>query len=353
MDSVNSLRDLKTLVSATAATDALRELTRGNLAAAYRSARKVAPGKLALRERERLGSVFYEHGKLLAAKGRLDDAAADFGRALKLGTSDELVRLRLQMTNRALQKERSLVVADGSSITEPDRIRRLDVATFCREMKGRRNLALSGLPPAAVLHYVRKAGYLHPPRVGLPERSRLDDFQALGTYRWRGDEKALDQFSIWVRALKTGDATVGRHLGRLFAEWLVSETDCAGDADYLIAVPGGPDREVERDASPSQVLARGVQEHIGVPWLSGVLQRSESTRARHLPYAEVARYFTATRSGGDIASRNVLLIDDVATRGYTLRACSDELHRLGAKRVACVTLAQSVTSLRETRGQKR
>ena len=47
--------------------------------------------------------------------------------------------------------------------------------------------------------------------------------------------------------------------------------------------------------------------------------------------------------------QSVVLVDDVAARGYTLRACSERLREAGARRVVCVVLAQSVTTLREQR----
>ena len=211
-------------------------------------------------------------------------------------------------------------------------------------MNGKRNVTLSDLPRAAVLHYVRKAGYLYPPPVGLREEAHLDEFFALGTYRWQGDENSGDQFTRWVRRLKDGDRIVSKHLGRLLGDWIWSETDCVKDTDFLATVPGEPQREAQRGFNPPDVLGGAVQDCLGVPLLLSVLERDESSRARELAYQDILTSFSLGNTVQQIEGRSVLLLDDVATRGYTLRACSEHLRDAGAKRVVCVVLAQAVST---------
>ena len=345
----NGLENLRGLLAASAVRNALRGSARGDLETAHKAALRVTPGDVAAGERKLVGAIFYQHGKLRAAKGHLDTATADFRKALEFDTGNQLFQLRFRTATNALHKSRRRVLSDGTTITDVGQIRRVDVISFCHEMRGKRNVSLSNLPRAAVLHYVRQAGYLYPPPVSLPELSRLDAFHALGTYRWRGDERAADKFSLWVRALKAGDTKVGRNLGHLLADWLVSDTDGIRNADYVVTVPGGPAREAQRQASPPGLLAESVQDYIGVPVLLGVLERTGSARARDLTYADMRKCFRAGKSATRVACRSVVLIDDVATRGDTLCACSEQLHNLGSEQVTCVALAQSVTTLRERR----
>ena len=347
----NSLGDLGKMLAATAVTDALNALARKDVQAAYEAAIRALQRRLRKEEQRQLGDVFYAHGKLLTSEGRFDKATADFAKAVEYSENNETFCLRHQTALRALKESfRQVNFRDSESSAEASQSRRrLDVISFCDDMCGKRNVSLSDLPRAAILDYVRKAGYLYPPQVRLPEAAQIDDFHALGTYRWQGDEKSGDQFTFWVRELKKGNKIVSKHLGRLLGDWIWSETDCMKDTDFLVTVPGEPQREAQRGFNPPRMLAEAVQDYVGVPLVLGVLEREESSRARELAYQDVRRCFDLGKTARRIEGRSVVLVDDVATRGYTLRACSEHLHDAGAQRVVCVVLAQSVTTLREQR----
>ena len=334
-----SLRDLPKMVNAASANSALHAIARGDIETAYQKAIAVDPKQLTKTDRQGLGTVFYAHGKLLISKGELQRASKDFRSALACNDQNDTFRLRSRCTTQAL--------GDPRRTTVP---RRLAVMDFCRDMIVQQNVDLSDLPPAAFLHVAQRAQAIRPPTLALPEAGYLDDFHALGIYRWQGDEKSGDLFTRWVRRLKTGDRQVAEHLGRLLADWLWSETDLLKDIDYVVPVPGEPYREGARGFNPPDVFASAVQDALGVPVLAGALVRRESVRARETgSYEEVRTWFKQGRSGRKIQAQNVLLLDDVARRGFTLRACSQLLRSSGAKRVLCVVLAQSISTLREER----
>ena len=253
----NSLGDMGKMLAATAVTDALNALARNDVQAAHEAAVRALQRPLKEEERRQLGDVFYAHGKLLTSEGRFDKATADFATAVEYRENNETFCLRHQTALRALKESfRQVNSRYSESSSEASQFRRrLDVSSFCHDMRARRNVPLSDLPPAAILHYVRKAGYLYLPRVRLPEASRVDEFHALGTYRWQGDEKSGDQFTRWVRDLKNGNKLVSKHLGRLLGDWIWSETDCMKDTDFLVTVPGEPQREAERGFNPPRMLA--------------------------------------------------------------------------------------------------
>ena len=345
----HSLNDIGKMLASTTASDALMALCGGNVRTAYEAAVRASQLPLRKEERRQLGKVFYTHGKLLTSEGRFDKAIEDFAKAIEYDNHNETFRLRHQATVRTLQQSSCRVISRNSkSFTDANQTRRrLDVISFCDDMCGKRSVSLSDLPRAAILHYVRKAGYLYPPQVKLPGIAQLDEFHALGTYRWQGDEKSGDQFSRWVRDLKNGNKIVSKYLGWLLADWIWSETDCMKDTDFIVTVPGEPQREAQRGFNPPRLLAEAVQNYLGVPLLLSVLEREESSRARELPYQDVRRCFSLGKTAQRIKGQSVVLVDDVATRGYTLRACSEHLRDAGAQRVVCVVLAQSVTTQRE------
>ena len=346
----NSLRDLRNKLAVARATDALESLDRGDVRRAYKQAVRALEFKLRVKDRRKLGSVFYAHGKFLTSKGQFGKAAADFSSAVECSEHNETFRNRHRTAMKALRKSSFRIISqDREPITDANLIRRYDVVLFRTEMHGNPNVSLSNLPPPAILHYVRQAGYLCPPpqQVKMPNEDYLDEFRAMGTYRWQGDERSGDQFTRWIRCAKKGDRIVCKHLGRLLADWIWSETDYVKDTDVLVTVPGGPRREAQRGFNPPDILAHEVQDCLGIPLLLRVLEREESSRARELSYHDVRRLFSLGKAARQINGKSVLLIDDVGTRGYTLRTCSELCRNAGAKRVACVVLAQSVSTHRE------
>lgn len=339
-----ALNELGGLVAANCVRGALSALAAGDVESAYTKAVRASPMRLSYEDRRRIGEVFYAHGKLLTSEGQLNKAAGDFAKAVACSERNETYRLR----NRTAQQAVRRVASEGSTPIAGANLRReFDVVSFRNDMRGKRSVPLSNLPQAAVLHYARTAGYIYPPPVPLPEQAHLDEFHALGTYRWQGDEKSSDKFTGWVRRLKDGNKTVANHLGRLLADWIWSETDCLKDIDFLVTVPGVPRREAQRGFNPPDELAVAVQDCLGVPLLLRVLNRRESSRARELNYREVQAGFSLGKTVQQISGRSVLLLDDVATRGYTLRACSELLRETGVIHVVCLALAQAVSTRRE------
>lgn len=349
------LGDIGSSLAKARADKALRLFPKGSVRVSkddVRAAHSAASGALEAHPRgefrKRLGIVFYSHGKLLTSEGKFQAAVRDFQKALDCDGRNKLFKRRLQAARDALKHSRQWpgTPTDAPS-GGPDVIRRARVVAFCGEMKSRGNVSTEGLPQEAVWHYVNEADYIHPPAAKLPLAKDLDEFHALGTYRWRGDEKASDTFSRWIRRMKDGEEPVARHLGGLLADWTWSSTDCARDADFLVAVPGAPQRENERGFNPPEELAQELESILGIPFLSQALSRVAAPRAREMPYEELRRSFKLGRIKDEIKDRCVLLVDDVATRGGTLLACSKLLRNAGAMRVVCVVLAQAVTTRRE------
>ena len=332
----NGFKGLGKLMIATYVDGALAALRSGDVRTAHDKAVRACEMRPSQEHLQKLGLVFYAHGKLLTSEGRLDEATAAFSRAVKCAERCQAFRLRSRAAETASRHP--------SRRTVP---RRLKVRSFCSDMGARINLSLSSLPAAPFLHVVRKAGYLNPPIVALRGKPSLEEFHALGTYRWQGDQNSSDRFTQWVRRLKNGDRTVAEHLGLLLGDWIWAETAVLRDADFLVTVPADPQRQGQRGFNPPDVLAEAIQERLGIPVLKDVLARSESSRARELSYADVRESFHHGREVSKIRGWNVLLLDDVATRGHTLRACSEHLHIGGARRVICVALAQAVTTHRE------
>lgn len=345
-----SLGNLGAVLAGTLAKEAIRLLSDGDVREAWSKASRALEADPKGEFRKRLGTVFYSHGKLLTSEGAIQMAVRDFQTAVDCDGRNELFRHRLRAARHALEHSRRWAsTTSGATTPGSDFVRRERVIEFCHDMKAKRTVSIENLPHQAVLHFVTEAAYVHRPLAKLPSATHLDAFHALGMYRWRGDVKASDTFSRWIRRMKDGDGTVARHLGGLLADWTCSRPDCAADADILVAVPGAPQRQNERGFNPPEELAKELERILGIPFLAKALGRDNAPKSREAPYEVLRRSFKPGKNAGQVKGRFVLLVDDVATKGHTLRACSELLRQAGAMRVVCVVLAQAVSTLREER----
>ena len=115
--------------------------------------------------------------------------------------------------------------------------------------------------------------------------------------------------------------------------------------DALIPVPLHPERQAARGFNQSELLARAVTEVLNIPTRTDILRRVRATQSqiflnRAQRRRNVAGAF-AVAHGVDLRGRTLLLIDDVATTGATLRACALPLHEAGAEAVWALTVARA------------
>jgi ComF family protein len=117
------------------------------------------------------------------------------------------------------------------------------------------------------------------------------------------------------------------------------------DVGIVAPVPLGIARLKERGYNQAALIARPFSLALGLPYAPEALQRRRETHSQvGLSIAErkenVAGAFSARRDV--VASRSVLLIDDVATSSATLDACASALRMDGANQVYCLTLARAL-----------
>ena len=138
-------------------------------------------------------------------------------------------------------------------------------------------------------------------------------------------------------------------LGAWFAERLaelVKAEGAAMAADVVVPVPLHRERARERGYNQAALLSKPLARKLRLPHKAVLL-----TRARPRPDKQVlsleerwesVRGAFATRSGSQVDSKRVLLIDDVLTTGATLDACARALREAGAKSVIGLTVARAV-----------
>ena len=115
--------------------------------------------------------------------------------------------------------------------------------------------------------------------------------------------------------------------------------------DGVIPVPLHPEKLASRGFNQSELLAGGVTETLGMPLRTDLLERTRATRPqaqlnRRQRLQNVADAF-APIEGVRLHGETLLLIDDVATTGATLRACARALRRAGAGDIWALTVARA------------
>lgn len=143
-----------------------------------------------------------------------------------------------------------------------------------------------------------------------------------------------------IHALKYHGA---RHLAEPLVEAALAELTLPA-ADLIVPVPLFPRRLAERGYNQSNLLARAIGARIGTPVLNDGLQRIRDTPAQvSLPakdrWQNVRGAFRAET--GMVGQRSILLVDDVATTGNTLRAASAALKRGGARQINVLVVART------------
>ncbi len=138
--------------------------------------------------------------------------------------------------------------------------------------------------------------------------------------------------------------TLAERIGRDLGEFLAT-TGAAREVDIIIPVPLHSSRKRERGFNQSEILARAISSHTGIPTSRDALRRQHSTRSQAKLNAEqrqenVKGVFVGV-AGADLKGRIVLLVDDVTTTGATLKACATALVEAGARKVRAVTAAET------------
>lgn len=135
-----------------------------------------------------------------------------------------------------------------------------------------------------------------------------------------------------------GMRSLGKHLGARLAEAMPH----GERIDAIVPMPIHWTRRMTRGFNQSELLARELSSHTGLPVIAA-LQRTRRTRKQSdLTGAQRRRNVKGSfaASHGHVRGKRLLLVDDVLTTGSTVNEAAAELKRKGALRVAVLTVAR-------------
>lgn len=168
-------------------------------------------------------------------------------------------------------------------------------------------------------------------RPSAPVHFMLDDLPcvALGAY-----EGVLRRA---VLAVKSGRRDVGHTLGSLLGERIDRRS-----VDALVPVLTTAARRRQRGFDQGDLLARAASRVCGVP-IAALLRQTagdaQRGRTREARLAAVGRF--SLTGASFVQGSRVVLVDDVATTGATLRDCARTLRAAGLKVTGALVVAQA------------
>lgn len=142
----------------------------------------------------------------------------------------------------------------------------------------------------------------------------------------------------------------GRNMINIFEKILsgtiTSDFISKNDVDLILPVPIHSSKLRDRGYNQAELIAETVSEILDLPFCSSVLLKTKKTH----PQTHLKRKARLNNLKGSflsvfpekVASKTILLVDDVITTGATLETCGLELCKSGAKKVYGLTLARTL-----------
>lgn len=116
--------------------------------------------------------------------------------------------------------------------------------------------------------------------------------------------------------------------------------------DVFIPVPLGKNRLKERGYNQVALVARPLAYEVGLDYNPSALWKARETRSQVGLTVSQRRENVHGAYQADVKAvkhKSVVLMDDVATTGSTIRACTDALLFAGAKEVYAITIARALS----------
>ena len=137
-----------------------------------------------------------------------------------------------------------------------------------------------------------------------------------------------------------GKSKFANQIGEIMAREML---DFFVDIDAIVPVPLHPKKEKMRGYNQSKEIARGVQEVVGLPIFSQLIERTrfsetQTHKNKEERWKNTEGLFTLAPNDG-FEGKHILLIDDVLTTGSTAIACLKCLEQIPNVKLSFLSLA--------------
>lgn len=138
---------------------------------------------------------------------------------------------------------------------------------------------------------------------------------------------------------------IGRVLGRVYGAEL-AQSGYADKLDVIVPVPLHNWKKRKRGYNQSEEFAIGLSEGLNVPHCNDAVQRivntqTQTRKSKLKRWENVTDVFKVTDCKA-VASKRILLVDDVITTGATLEACGLAVLAAGCSAVSVASIAYAV-----------
>lgn len=154
------------------------------------------------------------------------------------------------------------------------------------------------------------------------------------------------RYSSLIHHLKYYDhPEVGTYLGRLAATELRASGFFEG-IDLIIPVPLSKNKLRKRGYNQCDYIAQGISQIIGADLHTHCIERTVNTdtqtrKSRSERWKNTEKIFQVTHADA-LKGKHILLVDDVATTGATLHACTSAILKVPNVRISIFTLAKAL-----------
>ena len=154
------------------------------------------------------------------------------------------------------------------------------------------------------------------------------------------------RYSNLIHHLKYYDhPEVGTYLGRLAATELQASGFFEG-IDLIIPVPLSKNKLRKRGYNQCDYIAQGISQIIGADLHTHCIERTVNTdtqtrKSRSERWKNTEKIFQVTHAN-TLKGKHILLVDDVATTGATLHACTSAILKVPNVRISVFTLAKAL-----------
>lgn len=283
--------------------------------------------KLKSEEALKVADLYYIMGKLEFSECNYRKALSAFNKAHKLKSHNLFLSDRIELLNKFV-------------ITSNDEIhQKIDYISFCEKL----GVISQKCSKEAQLSYIKHLSCLNiikPSSVSFQVEETLIKVLYLGAYR---PLQRDDKWSRIIRLLKDNpDKAYAVALSKVLSEYLLKHNKYVmRDVDLIISIPPNPTKYVNRGFAPMDLLVECLSKEIALPYRRDLI-RTAGGNTRDANEKEISQWYAIQREGMKyIKGTHVLLVDDVSTRGYTIKACSKTLLTTGAIKVTCLVLGRT------------